>query len=490
MRLIIALILELSFQTTFQNLITIPLTKKDIDRDFIKQNRNLLQAYRVDNLVNNQQMSYYGAIQVGSLNQTFNVIFDTGSHQLWLPSKDCIQSSCKHQYGIGQVTGKIAITSVGVCGLKQVQQSLVLVSKVKDFPNFMPKQDGLFGLGMYDSINGNDKNSFVTNMKISGNIEEEMFSFYLGFGESDSQLIFGGFDPKKVANTSQIYFHQVVLNDQKSHKNQRWSIQVKVVNFKTFSYTLNSNQNIAIVDSGASVIFLSSDMYTQFIRYLISNYDVYNTTDGFFYTSCSTSLPSIDFILSDTNGIDRQYSIPSDFYFILWRLLHNWYQEYPIQLIGYINCLTQSIADPLDGYTQTIKKWLVTLIFIGLVCLLKRGCQSIYKKVKEIIERFLNYLNQQHLSTQQSQEGQGIEIGGNYQNQNQNQQQYNIFQDQDMPLAEINNNQNNNLNVENEQLNQNQQQKNKFQDQDMPLAEINNNQNNNLNVENEQPVQG
>ncbi|KAL4483824.1 hypothetical protein ABPG72_006199 [Tetrahymena utriculariae] len=483
---------------TFQNLVTIPLSKKEVGREVISQNRNFLQAYSVDTLVNNQQMSYYGTIQVGSLDQTFNVIFDTGSNQLWLPSKDCIQSSYNCQglngyydcsasngcsltgkdftllYGKGQVTGYIATTSVGVCGLQKVQQSFLLVSQAKDFENI--KADGLLGLGMYDSINGNNNSSFVTNMKQSGIIAQEMFSFYLGFGKSDSQLNFGGFDPKKVVDTSQIYFHKVVLNDEKNDS-QRWSIQVKVVSFQTFSYSLNINQNIAIVDSGTSLILLSSNMYALFVKYLILNYDVQKAKDGFYYTSCSTSLPNINFILPDINGIDRQYSISSSFYFLqsgsycligisslpsgvsdVQIILGDIFMRRYVSLFSYSNStvgLTQSIADPDDNYTNPLLQgWQIALIVVGGLLIVGIVCYCLYRKAKERRERNRNYLNQQLLSNQTQQQnyfqGQGVLIGGNYQNQN-NQQYYNNFQGQRMPIRGINYNQNNNQNVINGQ---------------------------------------
>ncbi|EAR89962.2 eukaryotic aspartyl protease (macronuclear) [Tetrahymena thermophila SB210] len=491
MRFLLVLSLALSFQISFQNMITIPLAKQEANNESVKQNRSFLQSYSVDSLVNNQQMSYYGTIQVGSQNQTFKVIFDTGSYQLWLPSKNCIQSdyNCKGlngyydcsasngcslsatqktlSYGKGQVSGYIATTTVGVCGLQQVKQSFLLVQLAQDFSNI--QADGLLGLGLYDSYNDNG-NSFVTNMKNSGIIQEEMFSFYLGFGKSDSQLIFGGFDPKKVADSSQIYFHPVILYGQQGY--QRWSIRVQVVNFKTFSYTLNAVNNFAIVDSGTSLILLNSDMYKQFVTYLIQNYKVYQTQDGYYYTSCSTSLPNINFILNDKDGIQRQYSIPSSFYYIKTQgqciigisslppsvgisdvqiILGDIFMRRYVSLFSYKNQtvgLTLSVADPDDDYTNSpLEGWQIALIVIGGLLIIGVVSFCLYRKAKERRERNRNYLNQQLLSNQNQQQnyfqGQGVAIGGNYQNQNNYQQQQNYFQGQGVLIGGgINNNQN------------------------------------------------
>jgi len=89
-------------------------------------------------ITNFENAQYYGQVEIGTPAQTFNVVYDTGSSNLWVPSSHCTSISCLVHtrynagksstykangtafditYGSGSVGGTVSSDIVSVAGL-------------------------------------------------------------------------------------------------------------------------------------------------------------------------------------------------------------------------------------------------------------------------------------------------------------------------------------------------------------------------------------
>lgn len=163
---------------------------------------------------------YYGEITIGTPAQKFEVVFDTGSSNLWVPSSSCPitdlacllhakydssksntyvanGSSFSIQYGSGELTGYVSQDTVGIADLS-VENQLFAEATSEGLSFVVAKFDGILGFG-WDAISVNSIPPLWNNILAQGLVEEPVFSFFLSRDQSaktGGELILGGVDPK------------------------------------------------------------------------------------------------------------------------------------------------------------------------------------------------------------------------------------------------------------------------------------------------------
>ncbi|GFO19108.1 cathepsin d [Plakobranchus ocellatus] len=223
MDLVFAVVLAMTLMSSLaSNVLNIPLTpvKKPEERyQAVVTHLQHGQSRKVPpqvKLINDNNAQYFGPISIGTPGQRFNVIFDTGSTELWVPSVHCHTNSTpchRHRqynsakswtykadgeffnvtYGCGDVEGIFSRDNVKLAG--KVVKGQVFGEALFEsdfFANITP--DGMLGLG-FGSIVEDEKPTLFDNMVSQKIVKDPVFSVYLNRGESDENggvLTLGG----------------------------------------------------------------------------------------------------------------------------------------------------------------------------------------------------------------------------------------------------------------------------------------------------------
>lgn len=255
---------------------------------------------------------FYGEFSLGTPAQTFEVIFDTGSSNVWVPAKkfgshavyDHSRSSTykangtefKIMYGSGPVSGYVSQDKLEVGGLDVPHQDFAEITVTSGLgPAYsMGKFDGIFGLA-FDSISVDHLTSPFHALVKAGKLDKHMFAFYLG-DNAPGELTIGGMDPKH-------YKGQVSWVDVSSET--YWELDMDAVKVGDKALTTNTK---VIVDSGTSLLAGPNDIVKQ----LAAQVGAHRIpVIGTYIISCTSDGPDITFVL---NG--KSYTLKKEDYIL------------------------------------------------------------------------------------------------------------------------------------------------------------------------------
>jgi len=210
-----------------------------------------------------QNAQYYGEVSIGNPKKSFEVIYDTGSSNLWVPSKACsactgknvydssasssfVQNGTKFEimYGSGPVSGFLSYDDVSFVEsvVKKAEFAEILDVTGLGMAYSMGKFDGILGLG-WDTISVDGIPPIFKTMVDQKIIANPVFSFLLGTkNEEEGELLLGGVDDKAYSGDI-VYQNLTTLG--------YW--QVDAQEFQANGRSIAKNQAV-IIDSGTSLI--------------------------------------------------------------------------------------------------------------------------------------------------------------------------------------------------------------------------------------------
>ena len=213
-----------------------------------------------------ENSQYYGEIALGTPKQKFDVIFDTGSADLWVASVNCDSSCGRHnkynskksstyiangttfhiEYGSGPVSGYESQDVLDFGGLVVKDQIFAEVTDVSGLGAAykMGKFDGILGLA-FPVLSVNKVPTAFDNLITHGLVSASEFAFYLGNSASDvGELTLGGTDSNHY--TGSITYVPLLAATY-------WEISLDDLTVGGQSF-IASGESKAIVDSGTSIL--------------------------------------------------------------------------------------------------------------------------------------------------------------------------------------------------------------------------------------------
>jgi cathepsin D len=266
--------------------------------------------------INNSQ--YVGTIQVGTPSQDFDVIFDTGSSNLWINSDKCQSPACllHHrfntgqsstykalamdmdvQFGTGHISGFLAQDKFGLGPVEVKDQTFGQICEEDGEVFLLGKFDGILGLS-FPQLSVAGYTPVFDNIMKQQLLETNSFSFYYGDkAKADSAIILG--NPNKQLFKGDLEWVDV-------SKKMYWELKLKDILLNGAPQGVCPDEPCkAVVDTGTSLLTGPTEAVSALI-------DALPVSEG-----CDNipTLPKITYVLTDGNG-DHHFDLEPNFYVV------------------------------------------------------------------------------------------------------------------------------------------------------------------------------
>jgi len=264
-------------------------------------------------LYNFDDTEYYGQVSIGTPGQTFLVLFDTGSSNLWVPSTNCKNCGAHNaynstqsstyiangtafhiEYGSGSLKGYLSSDILTVGNL----QARVTFGEATDEPGLTFKEakfDGIFRLA-YQSISEDDVDPPFYVFEQNGLLTQDLFTFYLQSNDQDDgELLIGDID--KSHYTGALWATPII------HE----TYYMITLNEAIMDGTPITTVTKAIVDSGTSTLVGPKTDVAQVAKTVGAS----EVAPGEYEVDCSATLPDLYFTLGAGNNI-KQFAISGE----------------------------------------------------------------------------------------------------------------------------------------------------------------------------------